>query len=165
MVRAVKHDLLYEAATSKSPLSGNGIGAELSIRGTAGPYIVIGSNFAPGTTAADIESAMLPVGGDMQSCRIMTAAPTVMAEMIFSDKENAQRVIDTFNNKKVKHNLLIDVADKCTDIPSRLMGVSSISTCIAARPVPNHKELHHKSGSLLLNPQDQPLTSLTAITL
>ena len=104
MVRAVKQDLLQETAINKGPRNGNGIGAEISIRGTAGPYVVIGSNFAPGTTAADIESAMLPVGGEMQSCRIMTAAPTVMAEMVFTDKENAERVIDTFNNKKVQHS-------------------------------------------------------------
>ena len=101
ITRAVKQDLLNEVTTSKLPRNGNGTNAEISIRGTAGPYCVIGSNFAPGTTAADIESAMLPVGGEMQSCRIMTAAPTVMAEMVFTDKVNAERVIDTFNNKKV----------------------------------------------------------------
>ena len=76
-------------------------GEEISIRGTAGPYVVIGSNFAPGTTAADIESAMIPSGGEMQSCRILTASPTVIAEMIFSEKHNAESVISTFNNKKV----------------------------------------------------------------
>ena len=99
MARAIKQDMLYEAATSKVPRNGNGVGTEISIRGIAGPYVVIGSNFAPGTTAADIESAMLPVGGEMQSCRILTAAPTVVAEMVFTDKENAELVIDTFNNK------------------------------------------------------------------
>lgn len=101
MVGAAQQNVIREAVTKKTPRNGNGIGAEINIRGTAGPYVVIGSNFAPGTTAADIESAMLPVGGEMQSCRIMTAAPTVMAEMVFTDKENAERVIDTFNNKKV----------------------------------------------------------------
>ena len=103
MARAIKQDLLFEAATNKSQPKETSAGAEISIRGIAGPYIVIGSNFAPGTTAADIESAMLPVGGEMQSCRIMTAAPTVMAEMVFADKENAELVISTFNSKKVPH--------------------------------------------------------------
>ena len=74
---------------------------EISIRGTAGPYIVIGSNFAPGTTAADIESAMIPSTGEMQGCRILTSYPTVIAEMIFAEKRNADSVISTFNNKKV----------------------------------------------------------------
>ena len=100
IVRTAKNDLLYEIATRKGPQ--NGTGAEISIRGIAGPYTVIGSNFAPGTTAADIESAMLPVGGEMQNCRILTAAPTVMAEMVFAEKENAEIVINTFNNKKVQ---------------------------------------------------------------
>ena len=105
MARAIKQDLLFEAATKKSQPRENNASAEISIRGIAGPYIVIGSNFAPGTTAADIESAMMPVGGEMQSCKILTAAPTVMAEMIFADKENAELVINTFNNKKV-HDII-----------------------------------------------------------
>lgn len=75
---------------------------EITIRGTApGPYLVVGSNFAPGTTAADIESAMQPSGGPMLSCTIAQLLPTVTAEMIFTEKENADNVIATFNNKKV----------------------------------------------------------------
>lgn len=68
MVR-LKNDLLYDVAVGQSARNGTstaaasrGFGEEISIRGTAGPYMVIGSNFAPGTTAADIESAMIPSG-------------------------------------------------------------------------------------------------------
>ena len=104
MVRQAKDDLLYSTAMTQSPRNGvasKGLGEEISIRGTAGPYVVIGSNFAPGTTAADIESAMIPSGGEMQSCRIISSSPTVMAEMVFAEKHNAEIVISTFNNKKV----------------------------------------------------------------
>lgn len=94
-IRSYK-DLLFEAATTS-----NGSAAEISIRGAAGPYVVIGSNFAPGTSAADIEHALLSVGGEMQSCRILKASPTVVAEMVFAEKTNAQSIIDTFNGKKV----------------------------------------------------------------
>lgn len=104
MVRQAKDDLLYSTAVTQSPHNGvasEGRSEEISIRGTAGPYVVIGSNFAPGTTAADIESAMVPSGGEMQSCRIISSSPTVMAEMVFAEKYNAESVISTFNNKKV----------------------------------------------------------------
>ena len=74
----------------------------ITIRGLAGPYTVQASNFAPGTTAADIESAMVPIGGEMQSCRIIKSAPTVIAEMVFLDKAGADNVITTFNNQKVR---------------------------------------------------------------
>lgn len=77
------------------------LGPEINIRGAAGPYIVHASNFAPGTTAADIESAMVPNSSEIQSCRILLATPTVMAEMVFPEKQNAEKVIETFNNKKV----------------------------------------------------------------
>jgi len=105
IARQVKNDLLFDAAVAQSPRNGTSIkrpGEEISIRGTAGPYVVVGSNFAPGTTAADIESAMIPSGGEMQSCRILTSSPTVIAEMVFSEKNNAESVISTFNNKKVE---------------------------------------------------------------
>lgn len=74
---------------------------EITIRGLAGPYVVIGSNFAPGTTAEDIESAMIPSGGEMESCKIIALSPVVVAEMVFAEKANAENVIATFNNKKV----------------------------------------------------------------
>lgn len=73
----------------------------MSIRGLAGPFVVMGQNFAPGTTAADIESAVTPVGGEMVSCRILKTSPFVMAEMVFVSREGGERVIETFNNKTV----------------------------------------------------------------
>lgn len=76
------------------------VGPEISIRGLAGPYTVVGSNFAPGTTAADIQAAMFPIGGEMQDCRTVFKGQTVVAEMVFSEKARADNVIATFNNKK-----------------------------------------------------------------
>ena len=105
MTDRAKNDLLSEALAAKGATNQartRASGPEINIRGTAGPYVVIGSNFAPGTTAADIESAMIPSGGEMQSCRIITASPTVMAEMVFTERANAEAVIETFNNKKVR---------------------------------------------------------------
>ncbi|KAG5982491.1 hypothetical protein E4U55_001827 [Claviceps digitariae] len=73
----------------------------MTIRGLAGLFAVMGQNFAPGTTAADIESAMTPVGGEMTSCRIIKTSPFLLAEMVFSSREGGERVIETFNNKIV----------------------------------------------------------------
>ena len=78
----------------------------MSIKGMAtpaqaGPYVVVASNFAPGTTAEDIEAAMQPVGGEITSCRLISASPTVMVEMIFVNKDDAENVIATFNGQKV----------------------------------------------------------------
>ena len=101
----VKDDLLSEALIAKGATNqsrSRPSGPEISIRGAAGPYVVIASNFAPGTTAADIESAMVPSTSEVTSCRIITSAPTVMAEIVFTEKQSAQQVIDTFNNKKVR---------------------------------------------------------------
>lgn len=110
--RLSKTDLVYETAIRQEPSpkasiqpQSRGLGSEYSIRGSAGPYVVLASNFAEGTTAADIESAMMPVGGVMQSCRILTATPTVIAEMVYSEKHNADNVVSTFNNKKVCSSL------------------------------------------------------------
>jgi len=80
--------------------------AGLSIKGLAGPYVVMAKNFAFGTTAADIESAMTPVGGVSLSCRLIQERPTVIAEIIFESKEGADNVVDTFNNQQADGNLL-----------------------------------------------------------
>lgn len=73
----------------------------MSIRGLAGPYAIMGQNFAPGTTAADIESAMTPVGGEMVSCKVIKTKPFLIAEMVFSSREGGERVIERFNDKTV----------------------------------------------------------------
>ena len=77
---------------------------QMSIKGMAatGPYVVVASNFAPGTTAADIEAAMVPVGGEITTCHLISAHPTVIVEIVFVEKEGAENVIATFNNQKVR---------------------------------------------------------------
>lgn len=106
--RTAKKERSYEVAADRSARNGLSNpdamaieGDEISIRGLAGPCVVMGSNFAPGTTAADIESAMLPSGGEMQSCKIVSYSPILVAEMVFAERANAENVIATFNNKKV----------------------------------------------------------------
>ena len=82
----------------------------LSIRGVAAaanePLVVMAQNFAPGTTAADIESVMTPVGGLVSSCRILKTTPLVIAEIVFESREGAERVIETFNNRTADGRVL-----------------------------------------------------------
>lgn len=80
--------------------------AGMTIRGLAGPYVVMAQNFAPGTTAADIESAMIPVGGLVHKCRILKTHPITIAEIEFETKEGADRVVESFNNQLVGIDLL-----------------------------------------------------------
>ncbi|KAL8810487.1 MAG: hypothetical protein Q9200_002540 [Gallowayella weberi] len=63
-------------------------------------YTMIGRNFAPGTTADDIQVAVFPAGGQMESCHIRPHDPIVTAEMVFSEKARAVNVIAKFHNKK-----------------------------------------------------------------
>ncbi|CAK7266771.1 hypothetical protein SEPCBS119000_002200 [Sporothrix epigloea] len=82
----------------------------LSIRGVAAaasePLIVMAQNFAPGTSAADIESVMTPVGGLVSDCRILKTTPLVIAEILFESREGAERVIKTFNNRTADGRVL-----------------------------------------------------------
>ncbi|KAH8895103.1 hypothetical protein GQ53DRAFT_820739 [Thozetella sp. PMI_491] len=78
----------------------------ISIRGLAGPFVVMAQNFAPGTTAADIESAMTPVGGLINSCRLLKTSPIVIAEIVFESKEGADNVIARFNNQTADGRVL-----------------------------------------------------------
>lgn len=87
-------------------------GQGLSIKGKAGPFVVEASNFAPGTTAADIESALQSDALDdngvsgMISCRIVSASPTVVAEMVFAERHIADKVISTYHNQRADGRIL-----------------------------------------------------------
>ncbi len=76
-------------------------GRGITIKGLAGPFAVLAQNFAPGTTAADIESALTPVGGLISSCRLVKTYPIVIAEIVFESKEGADRVIERFDKQTV----------------------------------------------------------------
>lgn len=77
--------------------------SDFNIRGRASePCVVIGSNFAPGTTAADIQSALEPVGGTMINCRVISSHPAVTAEMTFADQRGAKSVVSNFDNQTVR---------------------------------------------------------------
>ena len=73
----------------------------MTIRGLAGPFAVLAQNFAPGTTEADIENAMKPVGGEIVSCNFVKTRPIMIVEMVFASREGAERVIETFNDMTV----------------------------------------------------------------
>jgi len=78
-----------------------------------GPFVVLASNFAAGTTAADIEAAMIPVGGEVLQCRLLSARPTVLCEIVFRELEGAENVIATFNNQKVCQNGIAGCVSAC----------------------------------------------------
>jgi hypothetical protein len=74
----------------------------ISIRGIAGPAVVIAENFATGTTAADIESAMTPIGGPILKCGVITSGSTVVAELVFETRDGADKVIEHFHDQIVR---------------------------------------------------------------
>ncbi|KAI6354691.1 hypothetical protein MCOR25_008484 [Pyricularia grisea] len=99
---ALSRDQAKAPAQQQATVRNSGI----SIRGLAGPPVVMAQNFAPGTTAADIESAFTPCGGIVTSCRLLKTSPIIIAEIVFEDPNGAQRVIDQFNNQMADGRLL-----------------------------------------------------------
>ncbi|KAK1243165.1 hypothetical protein MKX07_003793 [Trichoderma sp. CBMAI-0711] len=93
-------NVVPQRATQRIPDAG------MTIRGLAGPFAVMAQNFAPGTTAADVESAMTPVGGEMLSCEVVKTHPFMIVEMVFASREGGERVIETFNNKTADGRIL-----------------------------------------------------------
>ncbi|KAI1344112.1 hypothetical protein F5Y15DRAFT_102947 [Xylariaceae sp. FL0016] len=71
----------------------------MTIKGLAGPFVIMAQNFASGTTAADIESAMTPVGGLITQCTVIKKEPIVIAELVIDSKEGADAIIQTFNGQ------------------------------------------------------------------
>lgn len=106
-VQIGKGNRLYESLTTETDLNGPSsltfdqmAGNNISIRGIAGPYVVVASNFAQGTSDADITSAVSQYGEPL-SCKIVSTSPTLTAEIVFADKSNAEQVVNVFNNQLV----------------------------------------------------------------
>ncbi|KAF2663990.1 hypothetical protein BT63DRAFT_418861 [Microthyrium microscopicum] len=79
---------------------------ELNIKGMgSGIAIVHAENFAPGTTAADIEAVMAPEAG-IVSCSIKVHKPTVIAEIVCTNVDLAHTIANKFNGKKADGRLL-----------------------------------------------------------
>ncbi|KPI45193.1 uncharacterized protein AB675_2490 [Cyphellophora attinorum] len=89
-------------STSQRPTSKSG---GLSIKGKAGPWTVVATNFAPGTTAADIEASISHTAVDddgqqgLISCHITSTQPVVTAEFVLTERTIADRIISTYNNQ------------------------------------------------------------------
>lgn len=64
--------------------------------------MVIGSNFAPGTTAADIQSTLEPMSGQILKCWVTSHEPTVTAEITFAEKWAAENAIANLHNQRVR---------------------------------------------------------------
>ncbi|KAK6497449.1 hypothetical protein TWF481_011858 [Arthrobotrys musiformis] len=82
------------------------LGGGITIKGSAGPFAVQGSNFAPGTTASDIRSILEKFGLSPINCGILSANPTVIAEFLFETRDEADRCVEIFNNKVGDNRLL-----------------------------------------------------------
>ncbi|CDM27740.1 hypothetical protein DTO013E5_8452 [Penicillium roqueforti] len=81
-------------------------GSNMTIKGASGPFFVVGRNFAPGTTAADIQSALEPITGPMLSCQIIASQPSVTAAFAYADKTAAELVVANFHNQRADGRLL-----------------------------------------------------------
>jgi hypothetical protein len=81
---------------------GNAENDEIKIRGKGDKTTVIAQNFAIGTSISDIAQVMAP---EPEQCllekRLVSASPTVIAELVFGDREQAVAVVQRFNNKRV----------------------------------------------------------------
>ncbi|KAJ5242948.1 uncharacterized protein N7469_001275 [Penicillium citrinum] len=82
------------------------VSSGLSIKGASGPFVVVASNFAPGTSAADIQSALESNTGPMLSCRVINHSPSVTAEITYAEKWTAENTVANFNNQRADGRLL-----------------------------------------------------------
>ncbi|KAL3470157.1 hypothetical protein BJX99DRAFT_56317 [Aspergillus californicus] len=80
----------------------------ISIKGAgSGPFVVVGKNFAPGTTAADIQTAIEPVSGEILTCWVTSHwQQPVTAEITFAEKPAAEKAIANFHNQRADGRVL-----------------------------------------------------------
>jgi hypothetical protein len=98
----------FSIRNNSSLRNGTGSGPGFTIKGSAKrDYIVMASNFAPGTTAEDIGSVFAPKSdAGLVQCQITSASPTVTAELIFDNQNGADAVVQKYNGKKADNRVL-----------------------------------------------------------
>lgn len=86
---------------NEAPRANGALGSR--IQGRGGRFKVIAQNFHPSTTAEDIEVAMFEdrprEETGLISCRLISSDPTVIAELVFANEEQAKSIIESFNNR------------------------------------------------------------------
>jgi hypothetical protein len=93
---------MVAAIDAENEVNVNNRGNGFTIKGSSsGPSVVLASNFAPGTSAADIQSALEAVAGEIVSCRVTSHHPVVTAEIACAERWGAENVVANFNNQKV----------------------------------------------------------------
>lgn len=95
-----------DPSRGQAAVRNNAVGMTIKGSSGLGPFVVTGSNFAPGTTAADIQSAVEPTSGPMLSCRVISPRPTVTAEMVFAERWTAETVVANFHNQRADGRVL-----------------------------------------------------------
>ncbi|KAJ5881957.1 uncharacterized protein N7529_000629 [Penicillium soppii] len=104
--KALQSDNGNVIAQPRASAPGGNTRNNISIKGASGPFVVVGQNFAPGTTAADIQSALEPVTGPMLSCRIIASSPNVVAEFAYAEKSAAELVVANYHNQRADGRIL-----------------------------------------------------------
>ncbi|KAK6524955.1 hypothetical protein TWF281_011845 [Arthrobotrys megalospora] len=121
MAQKMSSNRLFEALHAVGGAAGNTTASDLginirgaskpnnvgiSIKGSAGPFAVHGSNFASGTTASDIRTFLGGYDLPVLNCGILSANPTVIAEILFEKRDAADRCVELFNNRLADGRLL-----------------------------------------------------------
>jgi len=127
---------LRASTTTRTPAFtiGNTRTPSFTIRGTAaaqtGPFVVIASNFAPGTTAADIKSSLEgPIGGEVLACKLLKLNP-VMCEVVFKERAGAENVIAMYHNNWVSF-WCFSLAVGLLHLGGGWAGMESVCACLA----------------------------------
>ncbi|KAK2734666.1 hypothetical protein FQN57_001611 [Myotisia sp. PD_48] len=106
-LRIQENRRLSRLLSDPSPANRPASAAGWNIKGRAtGPCVVVGSNFAPGTTAEDVESAFGPIGGTIFGSRLTSSYPLVAVELAFADRQGAKKVVAMFDSQKADGRII-----------------------------------------------------------
>ena len=96
---AIQRDATVNQEKSQARIQSQPQPIQLSIKGKAnpGPTCVVASNFAAGTTEADIDMAFKPNDEILTSVRVLRQSPQVTAELVYAKREHAENIVAMFN--------------------------------------------------------------------
>ena len=138
----------------------------LSIKGKAGPWTVVANNFAPGTTADDIEATLSRDAVDddgrsgLLSCRLLAAQPNVMAELVFTERAIADRIISTYNNQLADGRYL-KLSYQKQQPQSKAPAPAKVPAPSKPEPSPRNEPEEYAEDADMMAVEDAPSTQAT----
>jgi hypothetical protein len=152
LLRNLQEDL-DRAESTVIQSSGQDMG--ISVRGMGSRFTVTGSNFMPGTTAADIQAVLdAQEQANLVSCTVTQTSPVVVVELTFGNNNIADGVVARFDGRMVSCHWIAKLPLTVTQADGRKLRFDHKGSKILHASSPFNRSAAETKPDLFANKQE-----------